>query len=45
MPGHFTQIHTAHPVADLLAGGEFQDWPALSAGGDARDARLRRGQR
>lgn len=27
MPGHFTHIYTARRVADLLASGEFHDWP------------------
>jgi hypothetical protein len=35
MPGHFTHIYTARRVADLLAGGEFTDWPNLGEGGDA----------
>src|SRR6478672_10758619 len=35
MPGHFTHIYTARRVADLLASGEFADWPDLGAGGDA----------
>ena len=42
MPGHCTYLPTARRVADLLAGGEFPDGPALSPGG-AWDARLRRG--
>jgi len=35
MPGHFTHIYTARRVADLLAGGEFTDWPDLGEGGGA----------
>jgi len=35
MPGHFTHIYTARRVADLLASGEFLDWPALGEGGGA----------
>jgi hypothetical protein len=35
MPGHFTHIYTARRVADLLATGEFLDWPAPAKGGDA----------
>jgi hypothetical protein len=35
MPGHFTHIYTARRVADLLASGEFADWPNLGEGGDA----------
>lgn len=27
MPGHFTHIYTARRVADLLASGQFTDWP------------------
>jgi hypothetical protein len=27
MPAHFTHIYTARRVADLLAGGDFVDWP------------------
>lgn len=27
MPGHFTHIYTARRVADLLASGNFDDWP------------------
>ena len=27
MPGHFTHIYTARRVADLLADGDFADWP------------------
>ena len=27
MPGHFTHIYTARRVADLLADGQFVDWP------------------
>ncbi len=32
MPGHFTHIYTARRVADLLASGEFDDWPEELAG-------------
>jgi hypothetical protein len=35
MPGHFTHIYTARRVADLLASGEFTDWPDLGQGGEA----------
>ncbi|HET6938258.1 MAG TPA: hypothetical protein VFI19_06625 [Nocardioides sp.] len=35
MPGHFTHIYTARRVAELLASGEFGDWPDLGGGGDA----------
>lgn len=35
MPGHFTHIYTARRVADLLAEGQFTDWPDFGAGGDA----------
>ena len=35
MPGHFTHIYTARRVAELLASGEFEDWPDLGGGGDA----------
>lgn len=35
MPGHFSHIYTARRVADLLASGEFTDWPDLGGGGDA----------
>ena len=35
MPGHFTHIYTARRVADLLASGDFTDWPQMGAGGDA----------
>jgi hypothetical protein len=35
MPGHFTHIYTARRVADLLASGEFTDWPDLGEGGGA----------
>src|SRR5260370_38980337 len=35
MPGHFTHIYTARRVADLLASGEFADWPDLGQGGAA----------
>lgn len=35
MPGHFTHIYTARRVADLLASGEFTDWPNLGQGGAA----------
>jgi hypothetical protein len=35
MPGHFTHIYTARRVADLLASGDFTDWPQLGGGGDA----------
>jgi hypothetical protein len=35
MPGHFTHIYTARRVADLLASGNFTDWPDLGGGGDA----------
>jgi hypothetical protein len=32
MPGHFTHIYTARRVADLLASGQFKDWPDLGGG-------------
>jgi hypothetical protein len=35
MPGHFTHIYTARRVADLLAAGDFTDWPDIGQGGDA----------
>jgi hypothetical protein len=35
MPGHFTHIHTARRVADLLSSGRFTDWPDMGAGGEA----------
>ena len=35
MPGHFTHIYTARRVADLLASGDFADWPDIGEGGDA----------
>jgi hypothetical protein len=35
MPGHFTHLYTARRVADLLADGEFSDWPDIGQGGDA----------
>jgi hypothetical protein len=35
MPGHFTHIYTARRVADLLASGDFTDWPQLGGGGEA----------
>ena len=35
MPGHFTHLYTARRVADLLADGDFTDWPDLGGGGDA----------
>jgi Zinc dependent phospholipase C len=35
MPGHFTHIYTARRVADLLAGGDFDDWPAQAVDGEA----------
>ncbi|MDQ1727539.1 MAG: hypothetical protein QOK14_1584 [Frankiaceae bacterium] len=35
MPGHFTHIYTARRVADLLADGNFTDWPDLGGGGGA----------
>ncbi len=35
MPGHFTHIYTARRVADLLADGDFTDWPDIGQGGDA----------
>ena len=41
MPGHFTHIYTARRVADLLASGEFADWPDLGGGGDAVSATTR----
>ncbi len=37
MPGHFTHIYTARRVADLLATGEFTDWPDLGDGTPAVD--------
>jgi len=38
MPGHFTHIYTARRVADLLADGDFTDWPDLGDGGPAVSA-------
>jgi hypothetical protein len=38
MPGHFTHIYTARRVADLLADGDFTDWPEIGQGGDAVQA-------
>jgi hypothetical protein len=35
MPGHFTHLYTARRVAEVLAGGDFTDWPALGDGGEA----------
>jgi len=35
MPGHFTHIYTARRVADLLASGDFTDWPQFGGGGEA----------
>lgn len=35
MPGHFTHIYTARRVADLLASGDFTDWPQLGGAGEA----------
>jgi hypothetical protein len=35
MPGHFTHIYTARRVADLLASGQFTDWPDMGPGGPA----------
>ena len=38
MPGHFTHIYTARRVADLLASGQFDDWPGLGGGDDVPSA-------
>lgn len=35
MPGHFTHMYTARRVADLLASGDFEDWPDLGDGAQA----------